>query len=110
MHGGDGGPDNNFVVTGGKAIGGVDMSAAVLIGVCLSEHEQRFSGYDARLLRPTVVPHMMRFAGRLLRWQARPRLHETFEGTSSRAAGRRNSVVRQLLQSGPYPIRVALID
>ena len=67
---GTGAPDNNFVVTGGKAIGGVDMSAAVLIGVCLSEHEQRFSGYDARLLRPTVVPHMMRFAGRFLRRQS----------------------------------------
>jgi hypothetical protein len=29
------------------------MSAAALIGVCLSEHERRFSGYDVRLLRPS---------------------------------------------------------
>ena len=61
-----GGGDNNFVFTGGKAIGGVDMSAAVLIGVCLSECERRFSGYDARLLRPSVMPRVMRFASRFL--------------------------------------------
>ena len=61
-----GGGDNNFVFTGGKAIGGVDMSAAVLIGVCLSEYERRFSGYDARLLRPGVMPRVMRFASRFL--------------------------------------------
>jgi hypothetical protein len=59
--------DNNFVLTGGKAIGGVEISAAVLIGVCLSENERRFSGYDARLLRPNVMPHLMRFASRFLR-------------------------------------------
>jgi hypothetical protein len=62
-------PDNNFVVTGSKAIGGVDMSAAALIGVCLSEHERRFSGYDARLLRPNVMPHLMHSVSRVLRWR-----------------------------------------
>jgi hypothetical protein len=36
------------------------MSTAALIGVCLSEHERRFVGYDARLLRPTVMPQVMR--------------------------------------------------
>ena len=62
--------DNNFVFAGGRAVGGVEMSAAVLIGVCLSEHERRFSGYDARLLRPTVMPHLMRFVSRFLRWRS----------------------------------------
>ncbi len=66
---GTGVPDNNFVFTGSKAIGGVDMSAAALIGVCLSEHERRFSGYDARLLRPNVMPHLMRSVSRFLRWR-----------------------------------------
>jgi hypothetical protein len=65
---GTGAPDNNFVFTGSKAIGGIDMSAAALVGVCLSEHEQRFAGYDARLLRPTVVPYLMRSVSRFLRW------------------------------------------
>jgi len=61
--------DNNFVFTGSKAIGGVDMSAAALISVCLSEHERRFSGYDARLLRPNVMPYLMRSVSRLFRWR-----------------------------------------
>jgi hypothetical protein len=64
--------ENNFVFTGGKAIGGDEMSAAVLIGVCLSEHERRFSGYDVRLLRPNVVPRLMRFASRFLRRSPTP--------------------------------------
>jgi len=59
--------DNNFVFTGGKAIGGSDMSAAALIDECLSEYERRFSGYDARLLRPNGMPHLMRLARRFLR-------------------------------------------
>jgi hypothetical protein len=43
------------------------MSVSTLIDVCLSEHERRFSGYDARLLRPSVMPHLMRFVRRFLR-------------------------------------------
>jgi hypothetical protein len=58
---------SSCVFTGGKAVGGVEMSAAVLIGVCLSEHERRFAGYDARLLRPNVMPYLMRFASCFLR-------------------------------------------
>jgi hypothetical protein len=59
--------DNNFVFTGSKAIGGVGVSAAAVIDLCLSEHERRFSGYDARLLRPNVMPRLMRFARRFMR-------------------------------------------
>ena len=59
--------DNNFVFTGSRAIGGVEMSPQALIDVCLSENERRFSGYDARLLRPDVMPRLMRFARRFLR-------------------------------------------
>ena len=66
---GTGAPDNNFVFTGSKVIGGVDMSAVALISVCLTEHERRFSGYDARLLRPYVMPHLMRSVSRFLRWR-----------------------------------------
>ena len=70
---GRGPQDNNFVFTGSKAIGGIDMSAAALIGVCLTEHERRFSGYDARLLRPYVMPHLMRFVSHFLQWRGPPR-------------------------------------
>jgi hypothetical protein len=59
--------DNNFTLTGGKAVGAVDMSVAGLIDVCLEENERRLSGYDSRLLRPNFVPRLMRFARRLMR-------------------------------------------
>jgi hypothetical protein len=64
---GSGSQDNNFVFTGSKAIGRGDVSAAAVIDICLSEHERRFSGYDPRLLRPNVMPRMMRFVRRFMR-------------------------------------------
>jgi len=48
--------DNNFTLTGSKAVGAVDLSVATLIDVCLEENERRLSGYDGRLLRPNLVP------------------------------------------------------
>jgi len=59
--------DNNFVFTGSKAIGRGDVSAAAVIDICLSEHERRFSGYDPRLLRPSVMPRVMRLLRRFMR-------------------------------------------
>jgi hypothetical protein len=60
------GQDNNFTLTGSKAVGAVDLSAAGLIDVCLEENDRRLGGYDPRLLRPNLVPRMMRFARRFL--------------------------------------------
>lgn len=59
--------DNNFTLTGSKALGAVDLSAAALIDVCLAENERRLAGYDPRLLRPDTVPRLMRFIRRFLR-------------------------------------------
>jgi hypothetical protein len=59
--------DNNFTLNGSKAVGAVDMSVAGLIDVCLEENERRLSGYDSRLLRPNLVPRLMRFARRFMR-------------------------------------------
>jgi hypothetical protein len=59
--------DNNFTLTGSKAVGAVDLSVATLIDVCLKENERRLSGYDARLLRPNLVPRLMRLARCFLR-------------------------------------------
>jgi hypothetical protein len=59
--------DNNFTLTGSKAVGAIDLSVATLIDVCLEENERRLSGYDARLLRPNLVPRLMRFARRFMR-------------------------------------------
>jgi len=59
--------DNNFVFTGSRAIGCGNVSAGSVIDICLSEHERRFAGYDARLLRPRLMPRLMRFVRRFMR-------------------------------------------
>ena len=59
--------DNNFTLTGSKSIGAADLSIAALIDVCLAENDRRLSGYDPRLLRPMVVPCLLRVIRRLLR-------------------------------------------
>jgi len=59
--------DNNFVFTGSRAIGCGNVSAASVIDICLSEHERRFAGYDVRLLRPRLMPRLMRFVRRFMR-------------------------------------------
>jgi len=64
--------DNNFTMTGSKSLGAVDLSAAALIDICLAENDRRLAGYDPRLLRPNVVPRLMRFARRLARWRGNP--------------------------------------
>ena len=60
-------PDNNFVFTGSRAIVSGNVSAAAVIDICLSENERRFAGYDPRLLRPRLMPRLMRFARRFMR-------------------------------------------
>jgi hypothetical protein len=59
--------DNNFVFTGSRAIGSGNVSAAAVIDICLSENERRFAGYDPRLLRPRLMPRLIRFARRFMR-------------------------------------------
>jgi hypothetical protein len=63
----NGARDNNFTLTGGKAMGAGDLSVAGLIDVCLEENDRRLSGYDPRLLRPSLVPSLMRFTRRFMR-------------------------------------------
>ncbi len=53
--------DNNFTVTGASQVG-VDISIAELMDICLAENDRRLSIYDSRLLRPRVVPALVRFA------------------------------------------------
>jgi len=59
--------DNNFTLTGSKAVADVDISPAALFDLCLAENARRMAGYDARLLRPAVMPKLVRFARRFLR-------------------------------------------
>ena len=59
--------DNNFTMTGSKAVADVDLPLPVLIDICLAENERRMAGYDLRLLRPMTIPRLVRFARRFMR-------------------------------------------
>ena len=59
--------DNNFTLTGSKAVADIDLSAAALFDLCLAENERRMAGYDSRLLRPQVVPSLVRLLRRFMR-------------------------------------------
>ncbi|HWD59373.1 MAG TPA: ferritin-like domain-containing protein [Stellaceae bacterium] len=59
--------DNNFTVTGSKAIADVNLPIAALIDICLAENDRRMAGYDRRLLRPRMVPRLMRVARLFMR-------------------------------------------
>ena len=63
--------DNNFAVSGSKAVSDVDVSTSELMDLCLAENERRFAGYDDRLLRPTTMPSLVRFARRFMRGKPR---------------------------------------
>ena len=63
---GSGVQDNNFTVTGAKAIGN-DIDVAELIDICLAENERRMSVYDRRLLRPFAIPALAKLVRRFMR-------------------------------------------
>jgi hypothetical protein len=58
--------DNNFTLTGSKAVADIDIAPGELLDLCLTENERRMAVYDARLLRPQVMPRLVRFVGRFL--------------------------------------------
>jgi hypothetical protein len=57
--------DMNFPANAAGAVGSITPKA--LIALCLTENERRMHGYDARLLRPTLVPRLAALAHRFLR-------------------------------------------
>lgn len=61
------GQDNNFTVTGSKAVSNVDVSVPELLDICLEENDRRLSGYDPRLARPVTMPRVVRFARMFMR-------------------------------------------
>jgi hypothetical protein len=66
------GADANFTMNGSKALSD-EMDPAVLIDICLAEDKKRMSGYDARLIRPTTMPKLARFARLFIRPKKKPR-------------------------------------
>ncbi len=63
----DGGPhqDNNFTMTGSQSVG-IDVTPAALFDLCLAENDRRLGRYDPRLLRPRLVPALVRLIRRFL--------------------------------------------
>ena len=58
--------DANFTVTGSAAVGH-DVSTRQLMEICLAENDRRLAGYDPRLLRPRLVPALVRLACRFMK-------------------------------------------
>ena len=59
--------DNNFTVSGAQSVTGEEIRTGELLRLCLQENDRRFAGYDPRLLRPTTMPRLARFALRFIR-------------------------------------------
>jgi hypothetical protein len=62
---GEGNKESNFTVNGADQLG-VDITPAALMDICLAENDRRLGAYDGRLLRPTLVPAMVRLIRRFL--------------------------------------------
>ncbi len=58
--------DSNFLASNGGTLG-KKLGTRELVELCLAENERRMAGYDARLVRPTLVPRLARFALRFLK-------------------------------------------
>ncbi len=58
--------DANFTLTGSGAVG-VELTVGSMMDLCLAENDRRMAGYDRRLLRPMLVPRLVRFVRRFLR-------------------------------------------
>jgi hypothetical protein len=63
--GGDAGCADNFTMTSHQDLGS-NLTLHGLLGRCLAENERRMAPYDARLLRPRLVPTLARLFYRLL--------------------------------------------
>ena len=56
----------NFTATSSKAIK-TDIKARDLMALCLSENDRRMARYDSRLMRPRLVPTLVRIALKFMR-------------------------------------------
>ena len=71
------GQDTNFTATTAKSMTAVDVQPHELMTICLEENDRRFAGYDGRLLRPTLVPGLVRFVLKITRPLARKKKRPT---------------------------------
>jgi hypothetical protein len=56
---------NNFTATSSSAIG-LDISPRSFFALCTAENERRLAPFDARLLRPRMMPALVRLAARFM--------------------------------------------
>jgi hypothetical protein len=56
---------NNFTATGHQPMG-ISVKPRDVIDLCLAENDRRMSGYDARLLRPNLVPRLAQLCRRFV--------------------------------------------
>jgi hypothetical protein len=56
---------NNFTATGHRDMG-ISVKPRDVLDICLAENDRRMLPYDARLLRPTLVPRLARLARRFI--------------------------------------------
>jgi hypothetical protein len=56
---------NNFTATGHQAMG-INVKARDVLDVCIAENDRRMSSYDARLLRPNLVPRLAQLCRRFV--------------------------------------------
>ena len=54
--------DSSFTASSAGAVSPVEIQFRDLMTLCLAENDRRFAGYDSRLLRPTTIPALARFA------------------------------------------------
>ena len=57
--------DKNFTATAAKALA-LNLKVPDLMRLCLSENDRRMAKYDPRLLRPLLVPSLVKLALRFL--------------------------------------------
>ena len=55
------GGGDNFTASGHESMG-IDIDLPGLLNVCLEENSRRMARYDARLVRPRIMPRLVRMA------------------------------------------------
>jgi hypothetical protein len=61
---------SNFTMTGTKSVG-IDLDVRDLLQLCLAENDKRLAAYDCRLIRPSVMPYLVRLTLRVMAVRAR---------------------------------------